>query len=246
MNTMILVIGANGATGRLVVTQMLNEGQEVYAMVRDKNRLPSVISEQSAGNKKLSIIENDISVLPIDKLESLIDNCHAVVCCVGHNLTFKGVYGKPFELVTNITNKVTKAIDNIQSKSNKNIKFILMGTAGFQNKENNEEVSFKHSVVVSLLRNLLPPHRDNECAASALEKSARLQSKVEWVVIRPDSLINESLVSEYTICRAPTRCAIFDPGKTSRINVADFMVKLIMDDKLWQQWRHKMPVIYNI
>ena len=44
---------------------------------------------------------------------------------------------------------------------------------------------------------------------------------------------------------SPIRSAIFDAGKTSRINVGCFMADLIGDEEVWNQWMGKMPVIYN-
>jgi len=41
---------------------------------------------------------------------------------------------------------------------------------------------------------------------------------IESVVVRPDSLIDSDFVTDYEVHVSPTRCAIFDAGKTSRIN----------------------------
>jgi hypothetical protein len=62
--------------------------------------------------------------------------------------------------------------------------------------------------------------------------------------VRPDTLINEDEVTEYEVHPSPTRSAIFDAGKTSRINVGHFMAELITDDELWNRWKGQMPVIY--
>ena len=70
-------------------------------------------------------------------------------------------------------------------------------------------------------------------------------SALEWCVVRPDSLINEPEVTEYEVYPSPIRGAIFDAGKTSRRNVADFMAGMIIDDDTWRRWRGQMPVVYN-
>lgn len=44
---------------------------------------------------------------------------------------------------------------------------------------------------------------------------------------------------------SPTRSAVFNSGKTSRIHVAHFMADLITGDETWRRWRGQMPVIYN-
>jgi hypothetical protein len=68
---------------------------------------------------------------------------------------------------------------------------------------------------------------------------------IEWVAVRPDSLIDEDRVTEYEVHPSPIRSATFNPGKTSRINVGRFMADLITDDDLWNRWKGQMPVIYN-
>jgi len=44
---------------------------------------------------------------------------------------------------------------------------------------------------------------------------------------------------------APIRSAIFNPGTTSRINVAHFMADLMTNSATWNLWKGMMPVIYN-
>jgi hypothetical protein len=87
---------------------------------------------------------------------------------------------------------------------------------------------------------------DNEQAAAFLQNEVGLSSKaIQWVVVRPDDLIDEQSVSPYKIYPSPIRSAIFDAGKTSRINVAHFMSQLVLDDECSDKWQGQMPVIYN-
>ncbi|HSP88509.1 MAG TPA: hypothetical protein VLN45_10280, partial [Ignavibacteriaceae bacterium] len=90
------------------------------------------------------------------------------------------------------------------------------------------------------------PHRDNMSAADYLiNNNISANPNVEWVAVRPDSLIDESKESAYEIHNHKKCSPIFNPGKTSRINVSHFMVDLITNDKLWDEWKYKTPVIYN-
>ncbi|MGB5530975.1 MAG: hypothetical protein WBQ32_13490, partial [Ignavibacteriaceae bacterium] len=68
---------------------------------------------------------------------------------------------------------------------------------------------------------------------------------IEWVAVRPDSLIDEEDVSKYEIHNHKIRGLLSNPGKTSKINVSHFMAELVTNEKLWQKWKHKTPVIYN-
>jgi hypothetical protein len=92
----------------------------------------------------------------------------------------------------------------------------------------------------------LPPHVDNEQAADYLRTAiGKNDGTIEWSVVRPDTLIDESEVSEYDVYPSPIRSAIFDAGITSRINVSRFMADLITNDDIWNKWKGQMPVIYN-
>jgi hypothetical protein len=65
------------------------------------------------------------------------------------------------------------------------------------------------------------------------------------VAVRPDSLFDEDCVTEYNIHGTKNRSPIFNPGKTSRINVAHFISQLLLNESLWQTWMYQTPVIYN-
>ena len=121
-----------------------------------------------------------------------------------------------------------------------------MNTTGNRNRDLDEPVSPAQRLVVGLLRRVLPPQADNEQAADHLRtKIGQNDGLIQWVVVRPDGLIDEDAVSDYEVHPSPMRSAIFDPGKTSRINVGHFMADLISDDDTWQKWQGQMPVIYN-
>ncbi|GAA4311811.1 SDR family oxidoreductase [Pontixanthobacter gangjinensis] len=235
-----LVAGASGATGRKLVEQLLERGEKVKAIVRSPENLPA--SWQT--NPDLEIIKASLLELSNQELQKLTKDCHAIASCLGHNLTLKGVFGKPRRLVTDAVRKLTEA-----AKANapeKPVKFVLMNTSGNSNRDLNEPVSFAQKCVIGLLRLTLPPHVDNEKAADHLRLNlGREDELIEWVAVRPDGLINEEKPSEYEIHPSPIRSAIFDAGKVSRINVAHFMAELITSDELWRKWKGQMPVIYS-
>jgi len=121
-----------------------------------------------------------------------------------------------------------------------------MNTTGNSNRDLREQISFSQKCVIWLLRILLPPHVDNEKAADFLRTEiGQNDGAIEWVAVRPDSLSDESEVTEYEVHPSPIRSAIFDAGLTSRMNVGHFMAELITDDDIWNTWKGKMPVIYN-
>ena len=234
------MVGASGATGRLLVEQLLDRGQQVKIIVRSNNNLPDAVIDHD----RLTVIQASVLDLSDAEMAQHVSGCDAVASCLGHNMSFKGIYGQPRRLVTNATRRLCSAIR--VSKVDTPVRFVLMNTAGNRNRDLPEPISFGQKIVIGLLRLLLPPHVDNEQAADYLRsRVGQYDSAIEWAAVRPDGLIDESEVSEYEIHHSPTRSAIFDAGKTSRINVAHFMAELITDDQIWNQWKGQMPVIYN-
>jgi nucleoside-diphosphate-sugar epimerase len=234
----ILVVGASGATGRLVVEQLLNRGQKVKAMLRTPEKFPEFMNR-----KDLTVISASVLELSDGTLKQHVQGCGAVVSCLGHNLTLKGIYGQPRRLVTDATRRLCNAIE--VNKPEKATKYVLMNTTGNRNRDLDEPVSFAEKCAFALIRVLLPPQIDNEKAADYLRTKLKNNTWVEWCAVRPDGLIDKENVSPYEIHPSPTRSAIFNAGKISRINVAHFMAELITNEETWNKWKGQMPVIYN-
>lgn len=236
----ILVVGATGATGHLLVKQLLERDLKIKAIVRSPDRL----SEQVGDHPNLSIIRGSVLDLDDMALAGYVKGCDAVVSCLGHNLTLRGLYGQPRLLVADSLTRLCRAVKANTPAAR--VKFILMNTAGNRNRDLQEDISFAQRCAVKAIRLLLPPHRDNEDAADYLRSEiGQDDPSIEWVVVRPDNLVDDSDVSRYEIYASPTRSAIFNPGTTSRVNVAHFMAGLITDPSLWEKWKGQMPVIYN-
>lgn len=235
-----LIVGASGATGKQLVEQLLKTGQKIKIVVRSTSNIP----DSWSNNDKITIIKANITEINIDEIAKSIIDCQAVASCLGHNLTWKGIYGKPRKLVTDTVRLLCDAIK--RNSPEKPIKFVLMNTAGNRNKDLEEPISVGQKIAIGLLRLLLPPHPDNEKAADFLRINIGQKNQyIDWVAVRPDSLINEDKVTEYTLHVSPTRSALFNPGKTSRINVGHLMARLITDEITWNKWKGQMPVIYN-
>jgi nucleoside-diphosphate-sugar epimerase len=236
----ILVVGATGATGRLLVEQLLNRGHQVKAIVRSVDTLPEAVKN----HPNFSPILASILDLSATEMAQHVNGCQAVASCLGHNLTLKGIFAPPRRLVTDATRRLCQAIK--ANKSAQMTKFVLMNTTGNRNQDRNEQISFAERVAIGLMRVLVPPQADNEQAANYLRvKIGQQDGAIEWAAVRPDGLINEAKVTDYEVHPSPIRSAIFNAGVTSRINVAHFMASLITEDETWHKWKGQMPVIYN-
>lgn len=235
-----LIVGATGATGRLLVEQLLNRGQHVKIIVRTEESLPEAITQ----HENVSVIRASVLDLSDAEMIQHVKGCNAIASCLGHNLSFKGMFGQPRRLVSDTVHRLCNAIKANQPKTA--VKYVLMNSSGCSNRDLSEKISFAQQCVIGLLRLLLPPHVDNESAANFLRTEiGQNNAFIEWAAVRPDALVNESEATEYDIHPSPIRSAIFDSGATSRINVAHFMAELIADDATWNKWKGQMPLIYN-
>jgi len=235
----ILIVGASGATGKRLVEELLNRGQNVKVIVRSPENLPATIKN----HERLSVISASVLELSGKELEQHVSGCDAVASCLGHNMTFQGLFGKPRRLVTDATQRLCDAIKT--SKSEASTKYVLMNTVANRNRDLNESISFAQKGMIGLLRILLPPQSDNEQAAEYLRTEIGQKDKaIEWIAVRPSALIDEENASEIEVYPSPMRSILKD-GQISRINVGHFMADLITDDYIWNKWKGQMPVIYN-
>jgi len=148
--------------------------------------------------------------------------------------------------VTDAAKRLCQAIEATTDQAPENpTKFILMGSDGVANPAGGDDKRrLSERVVLTLLRHLLPPHKDNELAAAYTSNVKSVQ--IEWTVVRPTDLINGEM-TKYELFAKPQK-GLFDGAKggvTTRANVAKCMVDLIMTDALWNDWKFKMPVVHD-
>ena len=118
----VLLVGGTGRTGRHVLEQLLRRGVSVRALVRSTRRLPEGI----AGESRLTVSEVDLLSLDGEALVAQVRGCDAVISCLGHVISIKGVLGPPRDLVTRVTERLCRAIQ--ESRPDSPVKYILMSS----------------------------------------------------------------------------------------------------------------------
>lgn len=235
----ILIVGASGATGKRLVEELLNRDQDVRIIVRSSEKLPEAIK----AHPRLKVVTATLLDLSDEELKEHVAACDAVASCLGHNLTFKGMFMPPRRLVTNATKRLCNAIK--ANNPAKPVKYVLMNTVANRNRDLDEPIPFMQRLIIALLRIFLPPHPDNEQAAEYLRTTiGQHDANIEWCAVRPSSLIEAEQASEIEVFPSPMR-SILQDGKISRTNVGFFMADLITNDGTWNKWKGQMPVIYN-
>lgn len=235
----VLLLGGTGRTGRRVIDELTRRGARVRAIVRSKERLPAELRARPG----LEVIEASLLALGAAELEQHVRGCDAVVSCLGHVMSWRGIFGAPRDLVAQAVARVRDAVRAVGP--DRPVRFVLMTSVsvnrpgGLDTRRGAFERAF-----VATLRALLPPARDNQAAADVLSETVGAEDpQLEWVVIRPDSLL-EGEACAYTLHEGLVD-SLFSPGQTTMQNIGRFAAELVTDDACWARWRGRMPVIVN-
>jgi nucleoside-diphosphate-sugar epimerase len=236
----VLLLGATGRTGGRVLQQLLARGVAVRAVVRSRGRLPPA----TLGDPNLDLVEASLLSLSDEELQRLVRGCEAVISCLGHVLSAKGIWGRPRDLVARGTERVCRGIEALRPAAP--VRFILMSSVSVHRPDGLDTRRGRaERVFLWLLRGVLPPARDNQRAADfLLEKVGTGNPSVEWVAVRPDSLL-EGGVTAYALHEGLVS-SLSAPGHTRMANVAHFMCELATDGKAWGDWKGKLPVIVDV
>ena len=235
----VLVVGGTGRTGGRVLQQLLSRGVNVRAIVRSAQRLPAGVAE----NLRLTVVEEDLLSLGDANLPLHVTGCDAVISCLGHTLTVRGVLGPPRYLVSQATKRLCRAIE--ATKPAVPVRFILM-TSVSVNRPGRLDIrrgTLERAGLV-LLRGLVPPARDNQRAVDFLcGEVGEGNPFVQWVVVRPDTLLDGD-VTKYVLHEGIVS-SLAKPDSTNMANVAHFMCELATDSTVWNDWKGGLPVIVN-
>lgn len=235
----VLVLGGTGRTGQRVVSQLLGRGVSVRAIVRSARRLPPGM----VGHPLLEVIEADLMSLGTQDLMRHARDCDAVVSCLGHTISVRGILGPPRDLVTRATTRVCRAIEALQPAAP--VKVIVQLSVSVNHPAGlDSSRGVAERAILWVLRMLIPPAKDNQHTASFLFHSiGPANPYVEWVAIRPDTLMDGE-VTDYALHERLVS-SIFEPDSTNMSNVAHFMCELVTNPATWVAWKGTLPVVIN-
>lgn len=236
LNT-VLLYGGTGRTGGRVLTQLLERGVAVRAVVRDVARLPDGVD----GHPLLTTVEADLlSLAPVD-LARHLDDCHTVICCLGHTISVRGIFGRPRDLVAQAVHRTVAAVELRRSAAP--LRLILLGSVSVNQADHGDTLRRGgERAFLAAVRALQPPAKDNQSVADYLALRVGPDNPVaQWVVVRPDTL-KPGAISQYRVS-PDIVVSLFRPDHTRMANVAHFMCELATDPDTWATWQGRMPVI---
>lgn len=218
----ILLFGATGRTGCLILNELLNNGHSVNIIVRDRAKVKS-------SSKNLTILEG--STLDKDLIAVAISDCDAIISAlnISRNSDF------PWSALRTPKTLLSETIQLvIKSAESHNIKRIIVLSAWGAN-ETIHDIPwwFRWTIKWS---NISYGYKDHERQEDILKHSA-----MDWTAVRPVGLINSDIDK-------PLKVSLDNRPKpfpiVSRKSIAEFTVDVLETRKYiklapavsWQYW----------
>jgi uncharacterized protein YbjT (DUF2867 family) len=159
----ILVLGATGGTGRLIVRDALDKGDSVVALVRSKASAPDLPGAD--------IIEGDVR--DVDALMHALEGCDAVVSALGTGMGFRKV-----SLLTEATHALVPSMRRSGVR-----RLVCISALGVGDSRGHGGFVFDQIFMPLLLRHAYKDKGRQEAAIRA--------SSLDWVIVRPAMLTND-------------------------------------------------------
>ena len=196
----ILVLGATGATGRLIVSQALAKRHVVVALVRSKAGAADLAGAE--------LVEGDAR--DAAALTRAVAGCDAVVSSLGTAIS-------PFREVTMLST-ATRALVGVMAKQNIR-RLICITGIGAGDSRGHGGFFYDRLFLPLMLRKV---YEDKDRQEDAIRASA-----LDWIIVRP-TVLNDKPASGHI--RALTDLSGVHGGTIARADVADFVVQQLTAD----------------
>jgi putative NADH-flavin reductase len=196
----ILIIGASKGIGLETTRQALATGYDVRALARSAAAIP-------LSDSKLEKVQGD--ALNRQDIEAALTGVDAVIVTLGAGL---GELIKPVHLFSDATRVLIAAMKD------KGVNRLICVT-GFGSGDSRTSIGFLQRVPFQIV---FGRAYDDKSRQERLIK----ESGLEWTIARPGVLLNGPRTGRYKVLREPSE---WRNGIISRSNVADFLVKQIVD-----------------
>ncbi|ESY62484.1 MULTISPECIES: SDR family oxidoreductase [Mesorhizobium] len=196
----ILVLGATGATGRLIVSKALAEGHDVVALVRSKAKAENLTGAE--------LVEGDAR--DPTALTRAIAGCDAVISSLGTAMS-------PFREVTMLST-ATRALVGVMERQN--IRRLVSITGLGAGDSRGHGGFFFDRLVLPLMLGKVYEDKDRQ-------EDAIRGSTLDWTIVRPMVLNDKPARGRI---KASTDLSGVHGGTIARADVADFVVQQLTTD----------------
>ncbi len=213
----ILILGATGRTGRLIVEEALKQGYDLNILVRDKNKIPF-------DSKSIKVYQG--TPARQTDLTAAMQGCEVVISA----LAVAKASDAPWSKLISPENFVSESIKNVIAEANQqNLKRLITVSAwGALETKKDLPFWFKWMIDYTNLRLVYADHESQEKLLAA--------SNLRWTAVRPvaltDATKKKTLRVSFNNMPKPSL-------SISRQSVAGFMVDLLNTD----QYDRKSPTI---
>jgi uncharacterized protein YbjT (DUF2867 family) len=197
----VLIVGATGGTGRQLVTQALERGYAVTALVRDPSRL-------QVDHPQLTVIQGD--VLDGDSVVAAMRGQEAVLSALGHRRYFS-----PTRILSEGTRNILRAME-----SHGVPRLVCETSLGIGDSAGRMGLYYTFFVIPVILPLYFWDKARQERLIAA--------SNVEWVIVRPGVLTNGDKRGRSRHGRHVGN--FLWTVRVSRADVADFMLNQLAED----------------
>lgn len=196
----ILVLGATGATGRLILSQALAKGHDVVALVRSKAKAADIIGAK--------LVEGDAR--DGAALTRAITGCDGVISSLGTAIS-------PFREVTMLST-ATRALVGVMARQGVQ-RLVCITGLGAGDSRGHGGFFFDRLFLPLLLRKV---YEDKDRQESAIRTST-----LDWTIVRPTVLNDKPARGRI---KALTDLSAVHGGTIARADVADFVVQQLTAD----------------
>ncbi len=205
----ILIIGATGRTGRLIVEEALKQGYDLNVLVRDKNKMPF--------NSKSIKVYQGTSASRTD-LAAAMQGCDLIISALGIARASDAPWSKLITPKKFITESMKNVIAEAGQQNLKRLITISAWGAG----ETKKEIPFWLRWLINHT-NLGPVYAEHESQEKLLANS-----NLNWTAVRPVALNDSKKIKTLKMSFNNTpKPSLY----ISRQSVAKFMVDIVKSDK---------------
>ena len=201
----VLVIGAAGKTGRLVVDLALAAGHSVKALVHDTETL----AEKPLGDG-VQIVQGDVH--DPETVRRALAQCEAVIDTLGGK--------KPF-LKTDIESSAARVVLGAMRDTGAK-RLIVISVLGAGDSGAQAPFWYEHLLLPIFLHGALPDKNAMEAEVS--------QSALDWILVRPPVLTDDAPTGSIKVLQADEIA-----HEITRADLAQFLVQQLTDDTYLRQ-----------